>query len=240
MPTIDPQEVAKFSAIADEWWDEEGKFKPLHRFNPTRIALVRDYVQAHFDCQSLEGLTLIDIGCGGGLLAEPFSRLGAAVTAIDASETNINVASLHAQKAGVNIDYRCSTAEQEAEGGQQYDVVLAMEIIEHVADIPLFLQSCAQLVKPGGLLFVATLNRTAKSWLFGIVGAEYVMRWLPRGTHDWRKFMKPSEIECQLRAANLQTTHIQGMEYNMLKDSWSLSEELSVNYTLVAQKQGKA
>lgn len=240
--TVDAAEIAKFTAMADEWWDPAGKFKPLHKFNPVRIAYLRDTIAAHVGSdatkpKSLKNLSLLDIGCGGGLLAEPMARLGATVTAIDAAEKNIAVASLHAKKQNLEIDYRCTTAEDVARTKKQFDVVLAMEIIEHVADVTAFLESCAKLVKPGGLLFVATLNRTAKSYLFAIVGAEYVLGWLPKGTHEWKKFLKPSEIVMPLESLGLKTREITGVSYNPIKDSFSVSRDTAVNYMLVAEKK---
>lgn len=240
--TIDDAEVARFSAIAAEWWNPNGKFRPLHRFNPVRIEYIRDAICRRFDRDSeapapLAGLRLLDIGCGGGLLAEPMARMGAAVTGIDASERNIKTASVHAAEGGLAIDYRQSAAETLAETGARFDVVLAMEIVEHVADLGLFLRSAASLVKPGGLLFMATLNRTPKSWLMAIVGAEYVLRWLPRGTHDWRKFVKPSELAAGLAPGGLMIRDLTGMIYHPLTDSFSLApRDLAVNYMLYAQK----
>jgi 2-polyprenyl-6-hydroxyphenyl methylase/3-demethylubiquinone-9 3-methyltransferase len=234
--SIDETEIAKFSAMADEWWDLEGKFKPLHKFNPVRIGFVRDIVQAHFGKDSLKGIEILDIGCGGGLLAEPMARLGAEVTAIDASEKNIKIASLHAKNVGLEIDYKCTSAEDLAATGKQFDVVLNMEVIEHVADVDSFVKASAALVKPGGLMIVATLNRTVKSYALAIVGAEYVLRWLPRGTHNWEKFLKPSEIERPLRENGMAVKKIQGVSYNPVRDSWRLSEDIAVNYMVVAGK----
>jgi 2-polyprenyl-6-hydroxyphenyl methylase/3-demethylubiquinone-9 3-methyltransferase len=192
--TVDEAEVERFSRIAEEWWDPRGKFAPLHRLNPVRLAFIRDRAAAHWRRDALaglplEGLSLLDIGCGGGLLCEPMTRLGAEVTGIDAAERNIATARLHAEGQGLAVDYRKTTAEALAAEGRQYDIVLALEIVEHVADIDLFLKTCGQLAKPGGLVFLSTLNRTAKAWALAIAGAEYVLRWLPRGTHDWRKFL---------------------------------------------------
>ena len=197
--TVDPAEIERFSRIAEEWWDPTGKFAPLHRLNPVRIGYIRDRAAAHWQRDALsgtplQGLSLLDIGCGGGLLSEPMARLGAQVTGVDAAARNIAVAALHAEKQGLAIDYRQGTAEALAESGGQFDIVLALEIVEHVADVELFLKSCGRMVKPGGLLFLSTLNRTAKAWALAIAGAEYVLGWLPRGTHDWKKFLKPSEV----------------------------------------------
>ena len=236
--TIDPDDVERFSRIADEWWDPTGKFAPLHRLNPVRIGYIRDRVAAHWQWDALngeplKGLSLLDIGCGGGLLSEPMTRLGASVTGVDASPRNIGVAALHAEAQGLAIDYRQGTAEALVESGAQFDVVLALEIVEHVADVDLFLQSCGRLVKPGGLLFLSTLNRTAKAWALAIVGAEYVLGWLPRGTHDWKKFLKPSEVARGLRAGGIETQEIVGVVYAPLSRKWSLNRnDLDVNYML--------
>lgn len=240
-PTVDKDEIERFSRIAEEWWDENGKFKPLHRMNPVRIGYIRDKVAAHYGRdvtkpQPLAGLSLLDIGCGGGLLCEPFVRLGAEVTGIDAAEKNIRVASLHAEKMGLVIDYRCDAAENLA-GKTTYDIVLAMEIVEHVADVPAFLKAISELVKPGGIVFMSTLNRTIKSYGMAIIGAEYVLRWLPRGTHEWRKFLKPSELCSGLRNASLAVDHMTGMVFNPFGNSWSLKDsDLDVNYMLSASK----
>ncbi|NDF11944.1 MAG: bifunctional 2-polyprenyl-6-hydroxyphenol methylase/3-demethylubiquinol 3-O-methyltransferase UbiG [Proteobacteria bacterium] len=240
--TVDPSEIAKFTAMADEWWSPTGKFKPLHKFNPVRIGYIRDAIADHFSRDAtkphvLKGISLLDIGCGGGLLSEPMARLGAEVVGVDAAEKNIAIASLHAEAQKLKIDYRCTTAESLAGRKKTFDVVLAMEIIEHVADVPAFLEACASLVKPGGLLFVATLNRTVKSYLFGIIGAEYVMGWLPKGTHTWQKFLKPSEIVMPLEKLGYKTKDIRGVQYHALKDSFSVSRDTSVNYMLVAERK---
>ena len=241
--TIDPAEIERFSRIAGEWWDPVGKFAPLHRLNPVRIGYIRDRAAAHWrrDALSgapLDGLSLIDIGCGGGLLAEPMRRLGACVTGIDAGSSNIGVAALHAEKQGLAIDYRQTSAESLARSGAQFDIVLALEIVEHVADADLFLRSCSRLVKPGGLLFLSTLNRTAKAWALAIAGAEYVLGWLPRGTHDWRKFLKPSEVARSLRGSGLDVCEIVGVVYSPLGRTWSLhGTDLDVNYILYATKR---
>ena len=228
--TLEPQEIEKFSAIAAEWWDETGKFAPLHKINPVRVSYVRDSILQHFGCDSLDGLSLVDIGCGGGLVSEPMARLGAKVTGIDGGEKNVKTAMAHTQAMQLQIDYRTTTAEALAEKGEQFDVVLALEIIEHVADVDLFLQSLAKLVKPGGLLMVSTLNRTAKSYAFAIVGAEYVMRWLPRGTHEWKKFLKPSEVIMPLQALGMNHKQSKGMVYNPLSRVWKMSDDVEVNY----------
>jgi 2-polyprenyl-6-hydroxyphenyl methylase/3-demethylubiquinone-9 3-methyltransferase len=236
--TVDPAEVERFSRIADEWWDPTGKFAPLHRLNPVRIGYVRDRVAAHWQRDALngdplQGLSLLDIGCGGGLLSEPMTRLGASVTGVDASSRNIAVAALHAERQGLAIDYRQGTAEALADSGAQFDVILALEIVEHVADVDLFLRSCGRMVKPGGLLFLSTLNRTAKAWALAIAGAEYVLGWLPRGTHDWKKFLKPSEVARGLRAGGVEPQEIVGVVYSPLSRKWSLNKrDLDVNYML--------
>lgn len=239
--TIDPDEVAKFSAIADSWWDPNGKFKPLHKINPTRLRFIKEHAIGHFDlpntAKALDGLSVLDIGTGGGLLAEPLTRLGAKVTGLDASEKNIKTASIHAESQGLDIDYRCGTAEALASSGVQFDLVLNMEVIEHVADVELFMDAACQLVKPGGMTVVATLNRTAKSYAFAILGAEYVLRWLPRGTHDWQKFLKPSEIATHLRRNQLEVEELAGMNMNPLSGQWSLSAtDMDVNYLMTATK----
>ena len=236
--TVDPAEIERFSRIADEWWDPTGKFAPLHRLNPVRIGYIRDRVAAHWqrdalNGEPLKGLSLLDIGCGGGLLSEPMTRLGASVTGVDASARNIATASVHAARQDLSIDYRQGTAEALAESGAQFDVVLALEIVEHVADVDLFLRSCGRMVKPGGLLFLSTLNRTAKAWALAIAGAEYVLGWLPRGTHDWKKFLKPSEVARGLRAGGIEPQEIVGVVYAPLSRKWSLNNnDLDVNYML--------
>ncbi len=244
--SVDPQEISNFAAMADEWWDETGKFKPLHKFNPIRIGYVRDQIVDHFNLETeqgpaqlkpLKGLRLLDIGCGGGLLSEPMARMGADVVAADASETNINVASLHSEKSGLDIDYRHTTAEELAAGGEKFDIILNMEVIEHVADIHGFAESCCGMLKPGGLLFVATLNRTTKSYALAIVGAEYILRWLPRGTHNWKKFLKPSEVVKLIRSNGLLVKDMSGASYNPFDDSWRLSRDLSVNYMITACRE---
>ncbi len=241
-PSLDPEEIEKFTAMAAEWWDPEGKFKPLHRLNPTRLGFIRDRVAAHFGREPLsgrplDGLSVLDIGCGGGLLAEPLTRLGAAVTGIDAAEQNLEIASLHAAESGLEIDYRHATAEQLADAGERFDVVLNMEVVEHVADVEAFLAAASGLVKAGGAMVLATLNRTPKSFLFAIVGAEYVLRWLPRGTHNWRRFRRPSELVAALRANGLAATEITGVVYNPLTDAWRLDRhDTDVNFMVFAVK----
>jgi 2-polyprenyl-6-hydroxyphenyl methylase / 3-demethylubiquinone-9 3-methyltransferase len=240
--TVDPAEIERFSRIAEEWWDPAGKFAPLHQLNPVRIGYIRDRAAAHWRRDALSGaplagLDLLDIGCGGGLLSEPMARLGAAVTGIDAAERNIATASVHADGQGLAIDYRATTAESLAEAGKRYDIVLALEIVEHVADVELFLRTCGALVKPGGMLFVSTLNRTAKSWALAIAGAEYVLRWVPRGTHDRKKFLKPSEVVRGLRPGAIEAREIVGVVYSPLSRAWSLNKgDLDVNYMLYGTK----
>ena len=240
--TIAPEEVQKFSAIAAEWWDPFGKFKPLHKFNPVRLAYIRDVICAHFDRnrrgeKPLSDLRLLDVGCGGGLVAEPMSRLGAAVTAIDAAEDNVKTAMAHAAPVNLDIDYRTATVERLVDSNEpKFDVVLTLEVVEHVADVSLFLKSCAALVKPGGVLIMATINRTVKAFALAKIGAEYVLRWLPAGTHDPRKFVRPDEATAALTAGGLRITEETGVAYNPLLDVWRLGEDLSVNYMLTATK----
>jgi 2-polyprenyl-6-hydroxyphenyl methylase/3-demethylubiquinone-9 3-methyltransferase len=232
--SIDPAEVEQFSRIADEWWDVNGKFKPLHRINPLRISYIKAHIAKQFGTTAL---SLVDIGCGGGLMSEPMAQAGFTVTGLDASEKNIAVASLHAQRSALNIRYLASSAEALAASSEQFDVVLALEIIEHVADIDVFYHALAQLVKPGGLLILSTINRTAKSYAMAIIGAEYVMRWLPRGTHDWNKFIKPSEMARALSAYSFQMIETCGMIYHPLKREFALNiKDLDVNYLMVAAK----
>ncbi len=240
--TIDPADVARFTAIAAEWWDERGKFAPLHRMNPTRIGYLRDQIIRHFsrDGESatpFNNLSVLDVGCGGGLIAEPMARLGATTTGIDAGLENVKVAALHAEGAGLSIDYRCQSAEELAAEGMQYDVVLALEIVEHVANPPLFYDALAALVKPGGLLILSTLNRTAKSYALAIVGAEMLLRWLPRGTHDWKQFIKPSEMAAALSRRGLTIADTTGIGFNPLDWKFSLNpRDLDVNYLMTAAK----
>jgi 2-polyprenyl-6-hydroxyphenyl methylase/3-demethylubiquinone-9 3-methyltransferase len=242
--TVDEREIERFSRIAEEWWDPNGKFAPLHRLNPTRLGYIRDHAASHWQRDPLsgsplDGLSLLDIGCGGGLLCEPMARMGAIVTGIDAAGRNIATARLHAEGQGLAIDYREATAEVLAGEGRQFDIVLALEIVEHVADIDLFLRSCGQLTKPGGLVFLSTLNRTAKAWALAIAGAEYLLRWLPRGTHDWKKFLKPSEVVRGLRSGGVETQEIVGVVYSPLSRAWSLNKrDLDVNYMLYGTKPG--
>jgi 2-polyprenyl-6-hydroxyphenyl methylase/3-demethylubiquinone-9 3-methyltransferase len=241
LTTVNAAEIAKFAAIADEWWNPQGKFKPLHKFNPERIRFVRDRAAAHFGLdpslpRPFAGLRLLDIGCGGGLIAEPMARLGFDVTGIDAAERNIAVARLHAERNNLPIVYECATPELLGARGLRCDVVLALEVIEHVDDVDMFLGAACQLVAPGGLLIAATLNRTLKSLALAKIGAEYILRWLPAGTHDWRHFVRPSELASGLRRSGLDVREIAGVSYDLLKDQWKLSRDLDVNYIALATK----
>ena len=233
MNSINKKEIEKFSNIAAEWWDPEGKFKPLHKFNPIRIKYIKENIVKEFQLKNkkypLSGINVLDIGCGGGLLSEPMCRLGANVTAIDASNKNIAIANLHAKKNNLKINYICSSPEK-LKTTKKFDVILNMEIVEHVEDVDFFLKSCANLLKKNGLMFVATINKTLKSYIFAIVGAEYVLRWLPIGTHEWEKFVKPEELKSILIKNNLNLKKIDGMNFNILKDEWNVSKDLSVNY----------
>ncbi|WP_134678589.1 bifunctional 2-polyprenyl-6-hydroxyphenol methylase/3-demethylubiquinol 3-O-methyltransferase UbiG [Paracoccus ravus] len=238
--SIDPAEVAKFQAMAAEWWDPQGKFKPLHMLNPTRLEYVTTQIAAQFGRDRdadlpLEGLTVLDIGCGGGLMSEPLARLGATVTGADAAEGNIAIAKLHAEEQGLPIDYRATTSEALLAEGHSYDIVMALEIVEHVADPAEFIASCRDLVKPGGMLIQSTLNRTLRSFGAAIIGAEWVMRWLPKGTHDWHRFITPEELAAMTEATGLNVVDRCGMVFNPLGWSWSLSHrDLSVNYAMTA------
>lgn len=228
-------EIARFDAIADDWWDPDGDFRPLHRLNPVRVDYVRDSLIRHFCLdpaaeRPFEGLALLDIGCGGGLVTEPMARLGATVTAIDASEEAIRVASVHAAREGLDIDYRCAPPEALVTDGKTFDAILALEVVEHVADLDQFFAATAALLRPGGALALSTLNRTLKSLALAKIGAEYVMRWLPAGTHDWRKFVKPSEMAAALRRNGLTLSDLKGLTYDPLRGSWSLTADLDVNY----------
>jgi len=241
--TVDDAEVAKFQAMAAEWWDPEGKFKPLHMLNPCRLDYITRQVAAEFGRDlarpaPFAGLRVLDIGCGGGLLSEPMARLGAEVVGADAAERNIPVARLHAEQMGLSIDYRHSTAEALAAAGESFDVVLNMEVVEHVADPPGFLAVCRDLLRPGGLMICSTLNRNARSFLLAIVGAEWVMRWLPKGTHDWARFITPDELYAMLRAAGLDPVDRKGFVFSPLSWSWSLSErDLSCNYVTASVRR---
>jgi 2-polyprenyl-6-hydroxyphenyl methylase/3-demethylubiquinone-9 3-methyltransferase len=239
--TIDQDEVARFSRLSGQWWDPRGPMAALHKFNPVRLAYIRDHAAAHFGrdakaLDSLAGLRVLDIGCGGGILSEPLARLGASVVGADPSESNIAVAERHAAQSGLTVDYRNTSAEALGEAGESFDVVLAMEVVEHVADVGLFVAVTAGMVGPGGLLFVATLNRTVKSFALAIVGAEYILRWLPRGTHQWDKFVTPNELEIAIEQGGLSMTAETGVIYNLLADRWQLSADMDVNYMVVAEK----
>ena len=233
MTSVNKKEIDKFSKMANEWWDPEGKFKPLHKFNPTRIKYIKENIINNFKLKNkfrpLSGINILDIGCGGGLLSEPMSRLGANVTGIDASDKNIKIAKLHSKKNKLKINYLCSSPEK-LKIGKKFDVILNMEIVEHVEDIDFFLKSCSKLLKKNGLMFVATINKTLKSYIFAIVGAEYVLRWLPIGTHEWEKFVKPEDLKKILMKYNLSLNKLDGMNFNIIKDEWSVSKDLSINY----------
>lgn len=238
--SIDTAEIERFSKLASTWWDPRGPMAPLHKLNPVRLGYIRDKATAHFDrdpkkLDCLKGLRMLDIGCGAGILSEPLARLGARMVGADPSEENIAVASAHADDNGVEVDYRATTAEALAESGEKFDVVLAMEVVEHVNDVGEFVATCASMVKPGGLMIAATLNRTLKSFALAIVGAEYILRWLPRGTHQWDKFVTPQELERAIESAGLNVTGERGVIYNPLADRWQLSSDMDVNYMLVAE-----
>jgi 2-polyprenyl-6-hydroxyphenyl methylase/3-demethylubiquinone-9 3-methyltransferase len=240
--TVDPAEIAKFERMADEWWDADGKFKPLHKLNPVRLGYIRDHVAEHFgrsikESRPLAGLNVLDVGCGGGLLCEPLTRLGAEVVGADPSQTNIGVARSHAERSGLAVDYRAASAEALAPAGETFDAVLAMEVVEHVADRDAFIAACARLTRPGGLFFVGTINRTLKAYVLAIFGAEYVLRWLPRGTHDYSRLVRPAELESALQAAGLAVLDRAGVAYNPISDRWTRTADLDVNYMLVAEKR---
>lgn len=239
--SIDSAEVERFSRYGATWWDPRGPMATLHKFNPVRVGYIRDQATEHFardakklDC--LKDLRILDIGCGGGILSEPLARLGAQMVGVDPSEENVAVASAHAEESGVTVDYRASTAEELAAAGEKFDIVLAMEVVEHVVDVDAFVATCAAMVKPGGLMIAATLNRTLKSFALAIVGAEYILRWLPRGTHQWDKFVTPTELEAAFEAADLQVIGERGVVYNPFADRWQLSSDMDVNYMLVAER----
>jgi len=239
--TVDVAEVRRFSRLAGEWWDPRGKMAVLHKFNPVRLAYIRDAACRQFGRDArrppcLKGIRILDIGCGGGILSEPLARLGAEVVGADPSTHNIEAAKLHAERGGLTIDYRVTAAETLADGGERFDVVLAMEVVEHVADVDLFVRRCAEMVKPGGLMVAATLNRTVKSFALAIVGAEYVLRWLPRGTHQWDKFVTPNELDIAMTQAGLRVSDETGVIYNPLADQWRLSSDMDVNYMLTAER----
>jgi 2-polyprenyl-6-hydroxyphenyl methylase / 3-demethylubiquinone-9 3-methyltransferase len=241
--TVDPAEVARFEAIARTWWDPKGPMRTLHKFNPVRLSFIRDETARRFgrdphspDC--LAGLSLIDVGCGGGVLSEPLARLGATVTGLDPAPTNIEVAKLHAERAGIEIDYRGERIEDVVARGERFDVVVAMEVVEHVADVEAFVAACCMAVKPGGLIFMATINRTLRAYALAIVGAEYVLGWLPKGTHQWDKFVTPAELESAIEAGGLDVIETTGVVYNPLADRWSISRDTGVNYMTVAGRAG--
>jgi len=242
LSTVDPAEIEKFQAMAAEWWDENGKFKPLHMLNPCRLDYITSQIAGEFDRdlktdKPFAGLRILDIGCGGGLLSEPMARLGADVVGADAAERNIPVAQVHAEQSGLTIDYRHTTAEAMAEAGEQFDVVLNMEVVEHVSSPIDYLTACQQLLKPGGLQICSTLNRNPKSFMMAIIGAEHVMRWLPKGTHEWSKFITPDELFDLLRNAGLTPVDRKGFVFNPITWSWSLSaRDLSVNYVTASTK----
>jgi 2-polyprenyl-6-hydroxyphenyl methylase/3-demethylubiquinone-9 3-methyltransferase len=242
--SIDADEVERFNLLADEWWDPQGGLKALHQINPVRIAYIRDHLARHFDRDALgdrpfAGLRLLDIGCGGGLLCEPLARLGAEVVGVDAARASIEVAARHAADGDLKIDYRHGDAESLAAAGARYDGVLCMEVIEHVADLDVFFAAACALVRPGGLIVVATLNRTPQAFALAIVGAEYLLRWLKPGTHDWRKFVRPAEMARQFRSRGIAVIATDGVRYHPLDDEWSLSRDLSVNYMAVGVKEGR-
>jgi 2-polyprenyl-6-hydroxyphenyl methylase/3-demethylubiquinone-9 3-methyltransferase len=239
--TVDEAEVARFAALADTWWDPNGKMGTLHRFNPVRLGYIRDQAAAHFDrdpkrLDCLKGLRILDIGCGGGLLSEPLARLGAAMVGADPAAANVAAAKHHAAQSGLAIDYRCTTAEELADAGERFDVVLAMEVVEHVTDVALFMRRCAEMTKPDGIMIVATINRTLKSFALAIVGAEYILGWLPRGTHQWDKLVTPNELEIALELSGMQVTDEQGVIYNLFADRWQLSTDTDVNYMVTAER----
>jgi len=239
--TINADEIDKFTRMAEEWWDPKGKFRPIHKFNPVRLAYIRDHALSHFGRDGgvrrpFDGLSVLDIGCGGGLLSEPLARLGAKVTGADAAERNIAIARHHAEQSGLDIDYRATTAEALAEAGESFDIVLNMEVVEHVDNVPLYMKSCAALVKPGGLIFTATINRTLRALGLAIIGAEYVLRWLPRGTHAYEKFLTPDEIRALLTRNGLKIADQTGVVYHPLADEWRLSPDMGVNYMVLAEK----
>ncbi len=240
MTTINKEEIQKFSNLADEWWDVNGKFKPLHMFNPVRIEYILEEISKHFKIKRkkklfLENLNILDIGCGGGLISEPMARLGAKVTGIDASAKNIKVASLHSKKSNLKIKYLNSSPEKMSEK-EKFDIILNLEIVEHVDNLDLYLLSCKNLLKKDGLMFTATINRTLMSYIKAILGAEYILRWLPIGTHDWNKFVKPEELQKKLDEKNFSTSDIKGLEFNPILQKWKKSNNLSVNYIISSIK----
>tara|TARA_Y100000817_G_scaffold111031_1_gene86918 strand:- start:6066 stop:6791 length:726 start_codon:yes stop_codon:yes gene_type:complete len=240
MTTVNQEEIQKFSKLADQWWDANGKFKPLHTFNPIRIKYIIDKCSSHFKLNKQENkilskLKILDIGCGGGLVCEPLTRLGAQVTGIDASYKNIEVAKIHAKKSNLKIKYLNASPEKN-KINEKFDVILNLEVVEHVDNLDLFLKSSSELLKKNGIMFIATINRTFESYIKAIIGAEYVLRWLPIGTHDWQKFLKPEEIEKKFKQLNLDKTDLNGLKFNIFSNNWSLSSDCSVNYIIVAKK----
>ena len=238
--TINKDEIQKFSKLAEEWWDVNGKFKPLHMFNPIRIKYITDKIKNHLNIKKdkvnyLEGLSVLDIGCGGGLISEPISRLGAKVTGIDASEKNINIAKLHSKKSGLNINY-INTSPENLEADEKFDIIFNLEIVEHVDNVNLYINSCNKLLKKNGLMFTATINRSLISYIKAIIGAEYILRWLPVGTHDWNKFLKPEELEDYLFKEKFSTLDITGLKFNPFINKWKTSKDLSVNYIIASLK----
>lgn len=239
--TLDPDEVARFEGLARDWWDPDGPMKPLHKFNPVRLGFIRDEVCRRFErdprsTRPLEGLAVLDVGCGAGVLCEPLARLGAEVTGIDPAPTNVEVAKLHAARSRLSIAYGGETIEAIAAGPKRFDIVLAMEVVEHVTDVNAFVAACCRAVKPGGLLVMATINRTLRAYALAIVGAEYVLRWLPRGTHRWDKFVTPQELAAAIRAGGLEVRRLRGVVYNPLSDTWALSRDTAVNYMVAAEQ----
>ena len=238
--TINREEIQKFSDLADEWWDVNGKFKPLHMFNPIRIEYITEKIKQEFNLINrnnnfLKDLKILDIGCGGGLISEPLARLGGEVTGIDASEKNIKIAKLHSKKNNLNINYLNKSPEQ-LNNSEKFDIVLNLEVVEHVENVDLYIKSCSNLLKKNGIMFTATLNRTIVSYIKAIVGAEYILRWLPIGTHDWNKFIKPEELEKKLSSANFSTIDVKGLEFNPLFSKWKKSDNLSVNYIICSKR----
>ncbi len=239
--TIDRDEVARFAALADDWWNPRGKMAPLHKFNPVRLGFIRDQACAQFDrdpkmLDCLKGLRILDVGCGGGIVSEPLTKLGAAVTGIDPAEENIEAAKLHSAKSSLSIDYRATTVEALADTGKKFDIVIASEVVEHVADLDLFVQRAAEMVGPGGLMIVTTINRTLKSFALAIVGAEYILRWLPVGTHRWEKLVTPDELETAIKAGGLEVVEETGIMYDLLHDQWKRSVDMDVNYMFAAER----
>lgn len=239
--TASVEEVAKFESMADTWWDPTGPFRPLHKFNPARIRYIRDAIADHFardirKPRPFEGLSLLDIGCGGGLISEPMARLGFNVTGIDAAEKNIAIARIHATRSNLDIEYKSATPEDLPNKKNKFDVVLSLEVVEHVTDLNLFLKAASERVAPNGVMFAATLNRTLKSLALAKIGAEYILRWLPPGTHDWRKFVKPSELSTGLRRGGMTVTDITGLTYDLMTDTWTTGNDLGVNYIVCAKR----